>query len=477
MPFQYQPFVNPYVSSMSDLMGRGVEARSRAELTAAEAQAGAQRRLGDITGAQWSGLGQTIGQGIDAYVTEQREAPIREHAEWQRKQDKIAAERADVRARREDVEWGVGVQEREDKATFGTLLSETQPSHIDADGNIDMEALAQDMTRQWGETGRDPAILNEFNKTVQGDMEHDARMKQITAQIEAAGADTARANALIEQGKKENESYKAWQAIEDRTSPEALAAEDAYRLLRGATTRGETHAQRMSREIAVAGVRADGGGSGLGMDRERNRVLEDYERALASRDPHTIWRVEQQMYPLQLNPMGAREIIGREVENTDSLVHNRIYGSPGMMADPQRQPYVPGAFLRGLPEVSRWGVQYEAAGELPGAEGRSLPEPFAADLPSEESPSISHSQLRALVSRIQASQRAKGKAPDYTIEDAIYQALNAGKSLLTDEGEPSPWTERFLERGKPPAAATEGMIYPSHGPRGRFGGSSLPPGR
>ena len=78
MPFQYQPFVNPYVSSMSDLMGRGVEARSRAELTAAEAQAGAQRRLGDIAGAQWSGLGNTIGQGIDAYVTEQREAPIRE---------------------------------------------------------------------------------------------------------------------------------------------------------------------------------------------------------------------------------------------------------------------------------------------------------------------------------------------------------------------------------------------------------------
>ena len=78
MAFEYRPYANPYVGSMIDLMGRGEEARSRAELSAAEIEAGAQRRLGDITGAQWSGLGNTIGQGIDAYVTEQREAPIRE---------------------------------------------------------------------------------------------------------------------------------------------------------------------------------------------------------------------------------------------------------------------------------------------------------------------------------------------------------------------------------------------------------------
>jgi hypothetical protein len=78
MPFEYRPFVNPYIGSMSTLMGRGVEARSSAELSAAEAQAGAAGRLGDITGAQWRGLGDTVAGGIDAYVTEQREAPIRE---------------------------------------------------------------------------------------------------------------------------------------------------------------------------------------------------------------------------------------------------------------------------------------------------------------------------------------------------------------------------------------------------------------
>jgi hypothetical protein len=78
MPFQYQPRVNPYVGSITDLMGRGTEARSLAELSAAEAEARGQLRLGDITQQKWSGLGQTIGQGIDDYVTEQREAPIRE---------------------------------------------------------------------------------------------------------------------------------------------------------------------------------------------------------------------------------------------------------------------------------------------------------------------------------------------------------------------------------------------------------------
>jgi hypothetical protein len=78
MPFQYQPRVNPYVGSITDLMGRGTEARSRAELSAAEAEAKGQLRLGDISQKKWSGLGQTIGQGIDDYVTEQREAPLRE---------------------------------------------------------------------------------------------------------------------------------------------------------------------------------------------------------------------------------------------------------------------------------------------------------------------------------------------------------------------------------------------------------------
>jgi hypothetical protein len=105
MAFEYRPYANPYVGSMIDLMGRGEEARSRAELSAAEIEAGAQRRLGDITGAQWSGLGNTIGQGIDAYVTEQREAPLRKHAALMREEDlaRIAREK-EARERRQQAQ-------------------------------------------------------------------------------------------------------------------------------------------------------------------------------------------------------------------------------------------------------------------------------------------------------------------------------------------------------------------------------------
>jgi hypothetical protein len=103
MPFEYRPFVNPYISSMSDLMGRGVEARSRAELSVAEAQAGAAGRLGDITGAQWSGLGDTLAGGIDAYVTEQREAPIREHAALLRAEQLKEIARGDEGRERQDL--------------------------------------------------------------------------------------------------------------------------------------------------------------------------------------------------------------------------------------------------------------------------------------------------------------------------------------------------------------------------------------
>ena len=72
MAFEYRPFVNPYISSMTDLMGQGTEARSRAELSAAEAEAGGQLRLGDLTQQKWSGLGNTLAGGIDDYVTERR---------------------------------------------------------------------------------------------------------------------------------------------------------------------------------------------------------------------------------------------------------------------------------------------------------------------------------------------------------------------------------------------------------------------
>jgi hypothetical protein len=79
MPFEYQPLVNPYVRSMADVMGRGPEARSRATLSAAEAQAAGKLKLGALTQQQWSGFGENVGRGIDEYITEQRERPEREY--------------------------------------------------------------------------------------------------------------------------------------------------------------------------------------------------------------------------------------------------------------------------------------------------------------------------------------------------------------------------------------------------------------
>jgi hypothetical protein len=77
MPFEYRPFVNRYVGAVSDVMRQGVEAQNRAALSVAETQAGATRRLGDLTAAKWRGLGQNIAGGVESYLTEQREAPIR----------------------------------------------------------------------------------------------------------------------------------------------------------------------------------------------------------------------------------------------------------------------------------------------------------------------------------------------------------------------------------------------------------------
>ena len=77
MPFEYKPFVNRYVGAISDVMGQGAEARNRAALSVAEMQAGAVGRLGDLTADRWRGLGQDVVGGVESYLTEKREAPIR----------------------------------------------------------------------------------------------------------------------------------------------------------------------------------------------------------------------------------------------------------------------------------------------------------------------------------------------------------------------------------------------------------------
>lgn len=185
MPFQYQPFVNPYVSSMSDLMGRGVEARSRAELTAAEAQAGAQRRLGDITGAQWSGLGNTIGQGIDAYVTEQREAPIRKHAALLRAdQLKQVAERAEGRERQQQAQALLG-RVLTGRDVRGTPAGDMLAFQTDADGGLTRTDLAPDPS---AEPGLLPAQTLTMDRDPYGVQQGGIRLFNVEKYIQEAAA-------------------------------------------------------------------------------------------------------------------------------------------------------------------------------------------------------------------------------------------------------------------------------------------------
>jgi len=441
MPFEYRPIRNPYVTSMADVMGRAPEARSRAHLSAAEAQAGAAGRLGDISAAKWRGLGDTVAGGIDAYITEQREKPLREHALWQMEQDKIAAERAAVRAAQEDVEWGVGVQEREDKATFGTLLSETQPRHIDADGNMDMEALAQDITRQWGETGRDPAVLNEFTKTVQAAMEHDARMKQITAQIEAAGADTDRVQALIEQGKRVDESYALWQAIPDRTGPEALAAEDAHRLLTGAPTRGETPEQLRDRVEAVAKIQA----STRSSSPQIAAAIDNYTGAIrdfsqtGNRAP--MHQAEQLLWSLGQNPGNVRANIVQGLDDEQ----REIYKGLNLSYMGQRAGTPPESLFPSLPAVSEFGAQF-TPWDAPDAPQQPGPWPTPEELQQfDATPSVvTEGQLRGSVELTRDQQARDGVPVDYTLEHAVAETLKDNQTIVQDDGAPSDWQRRAL---------------------------------
>ena len=61
MPFQYTPNRNPYVGSITDLMGRGRDAEAQALITAANAQAQAAQASGQAWGGAVQSIGNTIG--------------------------------------------------------------------------------------------------------------------------------------------------------------------------------------------------------------------------------------------------------------------------------------------------------------------------------------------------------------------------------------------------------------------------------
>jgi hypothetical protein len=77
-PFEYKPFVNPYMGSIAQLMGAGGTARAEAfeKIGAIKAREAEQRGQAWATGIQKTGAG--IAQGIGDWRQEQIDAPIRE---------------------------------------------------------------------------------------------------------------------------------------------------------------------------------------------------------------------------------------------------------------------------------------------------------------------------------------------------------------------------------------------------------------
>jgi hypothetical protein len=56
-PFEYKPFVNPYIGSISELMGKGDEAKAQALLRIGEIQAREAEQRGQAWGNAIQGIG------------------------------------------------------------------------------------------------------------------------------------------------------------------------------------------------------------------------------------------------------------------------------------------------------------------------------------------------------------------------------------------------------------------------------------
>ena len=104
-PFEYKPFVNPYVGSIAQLMGAGDTAQAEAfeKIGAIKAREAEQRGQAWATGIQKTGAG--IAQGIGDWRQEQIDAPIR-------------AEQAELR--------GLGIEREQRQATRDVLADKTR---------------------------------------------------------------------------------------------------------------------------------------------------------------------------------------------------------------------------------------------------------------------------------------------------------------------------------------------------------------
>ena len=99
MAFEFQAYRNPYVSTIAELLSRGEDAKAKALVDVANAQAQAAQVRGQAWGGTIEGIGQTAAKALTAYATDKENAPIRAaeaaHRAELGKQDVYAAEQRD----------------------------------------------------------------------------------------------------------------------------------------------------------------------------------------------------------------------------------------------------------------------------------------------------------------------------------------------------------------------------------------------
>ena len=127
MAFNFQAYRNPYVSTIAELLSRGEDAKAKALIDVANAQAQAAQVRGQAWGGAIEGIGQTAAKALTAYATEKQNAPIRvaeaAHRAELAKQDVYAAGQRDRQT---------AAQGREDTASalYNQQLSGMAPSPV-----------------------------------------------------------------------------------------------------------------------------------------------------------------------------------------------------------------------------------------------------------------------------------------------------------------------------------------------------------
>jgi hypothetical protein len=142
MPFQYTPYRNRYVGSITDLMGRGRDAEAQALITAANAQAQAAQ----VSGQAWGGALQGIGNTIAAIPGQMQAAEDREYLTAQRERVAEAQGREDLeRANKDRL-----------SAIFANQVSGVTPSRVG--GIPGMEYTTPPLEAQGGVEPAEPVL-------------------------------------------------------------------------------------------------------------------------------------------------------------------------------------------------------------------------------------------------------------------------------------------------------------------------------